>query len=33
VSEVLEIGERFFATIEAGDVEGIKAIYAPDAVI
>ena len=33
MSEALDVAERFFAAIEAGDVEGIKAIYAPDAVI
>src|SRR6185503_2921801 len=33
MSDALEIAERFFAAIEAGDVERIKAIYAPDAVI
>lgn len=33
MSEALEIADRFFAAIEAGDVERIKAIYAPDAVI
>jgi ketosteroid isomerase-like protein len=33
VSQALDVAERFFAAIEAGDVERIKAIYAPDAVI
>ena len=33
MSDVLAIAERFFRAIEAGDVEGIRAIYAPDAVI
>jgi ketosteroid isomerase-like protein len=33
MSEALEIAERFFRAIEAGDVEAIKAIYAPNAVI
>ena len=33
MSEALEIAERFFRAIEAGDVEAIRAIYAPDAVI
>lgn len=33
MTEALEIADRFFAAIEAGDVERIKAIYAPDAVI
>src|SRR4029077_1717584 len=33
MSEALQVAERFIAAIEAGDVEGIKAIYAPNAVI
>ncbi|MBI1210253.1 MAG: DUF4440 domain-containing protein [Alphaproteobacteria bacterium] len=33
MSDALEVAERFFRAIEAGDVECIKAIYAPDAVI
>ena len=33
MSDALQIAERFFAAIEAGDVERIKAIYAPNAVI
>jgi ketosteroid isomerase-like protein len=33
MSEALEVAERFFRAIEAGDVERIKAIYAPDAII
>jgi uncharacterized protein len=31
--EVEAVAARFFAAIEAGDIEAIKAIYAPDAVI
>lgn len=33
MSDALEIAERFFRAIEAGDVAAIRAIYAPDAVI
>jgi ketosteroid isomerase-like protein len=33
MSEALEVAERFFRAIEAGDVERIKTIYAPDAII
>ena len=33
MSDALDVAERFFRAIEAGDVERIKAIYAPDAVI
>ena len=33
MSDALEIAERFFRAIEAGNVEAIRAIYAPDAVI
>src|SRR5579859_7922440 len=29
----VEVVERFFAAIEAGDIESVRAIYAPDAVI
>src|SRR5215472_8562411 len=29
----VEIVERFFAALEAGDIDGVRAIYAPDAVI
>jgi uncharacterized protein len=31
VSDALEVAERFFRAVEAGDVEAIRAIYAPDA--
>jgi ketosteroid isomerase-like protein len=33
VSDALDIAERFFRAIEAGDVDAIRAIYASDAVI
>jgi len=33
MSDALAVAERFFEAIEAGDVERIKAIYAPNAVI
>lgn len=33
MSDALDVAERFFRAIEAGDVERIKAIYAPDAII
>jgi len=33
MSDALEIADRFFRAIEAGDVDAIRAIYAPDAVI
>ena len=33
MSDALEVAERFFRAIEAGDVDAIKAIYAPNAVI
>jgi ketosteroid isomerase-like protein len=33
VSDALAIAERFFGAIEAGDIEAIRAIYAPGAVI
>ena len=29
----VELVERFFAAIEAGDIDAVRAIYAPDAVI
>ena len=31
MSDALDIAERFFRTVEAGDVEAIRGIYAPDA--
>lgn len=31
MSDTLEVAERFFRAVEAGDVEAIRAIYAPDA--
>ena len=31
MSETLEIAERFFRAVERGDVDQIRAIYAPDA--
>lgn len=31
MSDALEVAERFFRAVEAGDVEAIRAIYAPDA--
>ena len=33
MSDAMDVAERFFAAIEAGDVERIKAIYAPNAII
>ncbi len=33
MSDVLALAERFFTAIEAGDVETVRSIYAPDAVI
>ncbi len=33
MNDALDVAERFFAAIEAGDVERIKAIYAPNAII
>jgi len=33
MSDALVIAEKFFRAIEAGDVDAIRAIYAPDAVI
>jgi ketosteroid isomerase-like protein len=30
-ADVLAVAERFFRAVEKGDVEGIRAIYAPDA--
>jgi uncharacterized protein len=33
MSDALVVAERFFDAIEAGDVERIKAIYAPNAII
>jgi ketosteroid isomerase-like protein len=33
MSDALEVAERFFRAIETGDVEAIKAIYAPNAII
>ena len=33
MSDALEVAERFFRAIEAGDVERIKSIYAPNAII
>ena len=33
MTDALAVAERFFEAIEAGDVERIKAIYAPNAVI
>jgi uncharacterized protein len=29
--EALQVAERFFSAIERGDIEAVKAIYAPDA--
>ncbi len=29
----LELAERLFAAIEAGDIEAVRALYAPDAVV
>ena len=31
MSDALEVAERFFRAVEAGDIEAIRAIYAPDA--
>lgn len=31
MTDVLGVAERFFRAVEAGDVEAIRAIYAPDA--
>jgi uncharacterized protein len=31
VSEALDVAERFFRAVEAGDIEAIRAIYAPEA--
>jgi uncharacterized protein len=31
--DALAIAERFFSAVERGDLEAVKAIYAPDAVI
>jgi len=31
MSDVLELAERFFRAVERGDVDQIRAIYAPDA--
>ena len=33
MSDALAIADRFFAAIEAGDIERVRAIYAPDAEI
>jgi len=33
MSEHLDLAERFFKAIEAGDIDAVKAIYAPDAEI
>lgn len=33
MSDVMELAERFFAAIEAGDVDAARAMYAPDAEI
>jgi uncharacterized protein len=33
MSDALAIAEKFFRAIEAGDIAGIRAIYAPNAVI
>lgn len=33
MSDVLALADRFFKAIEAGDVETVRSIYAPDAVI
>ena len=33
MSEHLDLAERFFKAIEAGDIEAVKEIYAPDAEI
>lgn len=31
--DALDVAERFFKAVEAGDLEAVRAIYAPDAVI
>ena len=33
MSDALEVGERFFGAIEAGDIETLREIYHPDVVI
>lgn len=33
MSDVMELAERFFTAIEAGDVDAARAMYAPDAEI
>lgn len=32
-ADMLALADRFFAAIEAGDIDAVKAIYAPDATI
>lgn len=31
--DALDVAERFFAAIEAGDIDAVQGIYAPDAVV
>jgi ketosteroid isomerase-like protein len=33
MTDALDLAQRFFAAVEAGDIDQIRAIYAPDAVI
>lgn len=33
MSAVLDLAERFFRAVERGDIDAVRAIYAPDAVI
>src|SRR5215211_6519486 len=33
MSDVLELADRFFAAIEAGDIAAVRELYAPDAEI
>jgi ketosteroid isomerase-like protein len=33
MTDALDIAERFFRAVEAGDIDQIRAIYAPDALI
>ena len=32
-TSVLDVAARFFAAIEAGDIDTVRATYAPDAVV
>ena len=33
MSEVFEVGERFFSAIEAGDMEAVRDVYHPDVAV